>query len=105
MAFIADRTCLQTYELRPQICLHGPPGWRNSSELQYASSYISRIPANPNIKPCVSSSRQGERWREGVMTHLPSLAPWMVITCHKAKTQPAPTSIARAFVILAMQHA
>ena len=28
---------------------------------------------------------------EGVMTHLPSLALWMVITCHKAKTQPAPS--------------
>ena len=39
----------------------------------------------------LSSSRQGERWRAGVMTHLPSLAFWMVIICHKAKTQPAPS--------------
>ena len=98
MAFIADRTCLQTYELRPQICLHGPPGWRNRAELQYAPRTFRAFLQSPTSSLVVKFAARGAM--EGGRDDTPP-QPCLLDGNNLPQGQNTACSIARAFVILA----
>jgi hypothetical protein len=99
MAFIADRTCLQTYELRPQICLQGGGIAQNFNMplVHFAHSCKALHQAL-----CVKFAARGAM--EGGRDDTPP-QPCLLDGNNLPQGQNTACSIARAFVILAMQHA